>query len=60
MSGKEDNPVILLRNLCEQKCFQLPKYESESSSSHYKVTVSVNGQSSTASETNYIHAKKRP
>ena len=59
MSGMEHNPVTLLKNLCEQKGYRQPKYESESSSSHYKVTVSVNGQSYTASETNYIHAKKR-
>ena len=42
-------PKLLLERFCKRKGYESPKYESKSCSSHYKVTVFVNGQSSSAS-----------
>ena len=55
----DKSPILLLERFCKQKGYESPKYESKSSSSHYKVTVFVNGQSSSASsKKNLLEAKE--
>ena len=55
----DKSPILLLERFCKQKGYESPKYESTSSSSHYKVTVFVNGQSSSASsKKNLLEAKE--